>query len=192
MVAVDKEGHNIIRRTGLSPDGCHRDAVFDVIECTRAEVARRDSERFANSIVDALSSHVAILDETGTIIAVNRAWREFAKANPTVATNVLEGANYLQVCDTAVGPHAEEAAVIAAGIRSVMGDPQQCFALEYPCHSPDEKRWFNVRITRFLGDGPIRIVVAHENITARKLAQGRSGSLSCGTDHSTRSHATPS
>ena len=48
------------------------------------------AERFASSIVDPLSAHVAILDETGTIMAVNRAWREFAEANPSMATNAFE------------------------------------------------------------------------------------------------------
>ena len=119
----------------------------------------------------ALSAHIAILDETGTIIAVNRAWREFAESNPPVATNVFEGANYLQVCDTADGPGAEEAAALAAGIRAVMRDQQQGFCSSIPCHSPQEQRWFIARVTRFPGDGPIRIVVAHENVTDRKRAE---------------------
>jgi len=129
------------------------------------------SDRFASAIVDALSSHIAILDETGTIIAVNRAWREFALANPPITTNVCEGANYLQVCDTADGPGAEEAAALAEGIRAVMRNQQPSFALEYPCHSPRENRWFLARVTRFAGNGPIRIVVGHVNVTERKLAE---------------------
>src|SRR5271157_5126889 len=129
------------------------------------------AERFASSIVDALSAHVAILDETGTIIAVNRGWREFAEANPPMATNVFEGANYLRVCDTADGPCSEEAALLAAGIRAVMRGQQPSFSLEYPCHSPQEKRWFIARVTRFPGDDSIRIVVAHEDVTHRKLAE---------------------
>jgi C4-dicarboxylate-specific signal transduction histidine kinase len=44
------------------------------------------------------------------------------------------------------------------------------FQLEYPCNSPSEQRWFMVRVTRFVGDGPVRIVVAHENITQRRQA----------------------
>ena len=48
-----------------------------------------------------------------------------------------------------MAPVAEEAAAIAAGIRAVMRDQQPSFALEYPCHSPQEKRWFIARVTRF-------------------------------------------
>ena len=83
--------------------------------------------RFTNSILDSLSAHVAVLDETGTIIAVNRAWSEFAEANAPVTNNAFkfEGANYLRVCDTADGPRAEEAAALAAGIRAVMRNQQR-------------------------------------------------------------------
>ncbi len=129
------------------------------------------AESFARSIVDALSAHIAVLDETGAIIAVNRAWREFAEANPPLKTNVFEGANYLRVCDTADGPGAEAAAALAAGIRAIMQDQEHGFTLEYPCHAPHEKRWFVARVSRFPGDGPTRVVVAHENVTARKQAE---------------------
>ena len=103
--------------------------------------------------MDALSSHLAILDETGTIVAVNRAWREFAEANQPVLANVCKGANYLSVCDTADGPNSEEAKTIAARVRAIIrGEEKEC-ALEYPCHSPEEKRWFVVRVTRRCATG---------------------------------------
>ena len=136
-----------------------------------AEYALRESERFALSTLDALSAHLAILDNTGEIIAVNRAWREFAAANSPTPDMVREGANYLTVCDTVHGPNSAEAAEMAAGIRAVMRGEQTVFGLEYPCHAPDEQRWFVARVTRFAGDGAVRVVVAHENITERKRAE---------------------
>jgi len=45
------------------------------------------------------------------------------------------------------------------------------FSLEYPCHSPTQKRWFTLRGTRFPGAGPPRVIVAHEDITARREAE---------------------
>jgi len=85
-------------------------------------------------------------------------------------TAVGVGANYLDVCDSSTGHYGEEAATVAAGIRAIIRGEQEDFALEYPCHSPTEKRWFLVRATRFGGNGPLRVVVSHETITARKLA----------------------
>jgi signal transduction histidine kinase len=45
------------------------------------------------------------------------------------------------------------------------------FSMEYPCHSPTEKRWFTAYVTPFAGEGERRAVVAHVNITAVKLAE---------------------
>jgi PAS domain-containing protein len=64
----------------------------------------------------------------------------------------------------------EEAAAVAIGIRAVIGKTQENFTLEYSCHSPVERRWYRVRVTRFAGDDPARVVVSHENITQAKLA----------------------
>lgn len=129
-----------------------------------------ESESFARSALDSLSAHIAILDESGTIVFVNRTWRTFAVSNGAVG-NVGEGANYLRVCESAVGEQSGDAAAFADGIRSVLSGRQEEFVLEYPCHSPTEQRWFVGRVTRFPADGPPRAVVAHENITERKQAE---------------------
>ncbi|MBI5580935.1 MAG: PAS domain S-box protein [Deltaproteobacteria bacterium] len=136
-----------------------------------AEQLRHASERFAQSTLDALSAHIAILDETGSIIAVNRTWRDFAKENHSQPSTVCEGANYFSVCDAARGDGAEQAAMFAAAVRRILRGEQGEFSLEYPCHSPDEKRWFNVHVTRFTSAGAARVVVAHEAITDRMLAE---------------------
>jgi PAS domain S-box-containing protein len=124
-----------------------------------------------DAIFDSLTAHIAVLDENGTIIAVNKAWRDFAAANPPVTGNVCQGADYLAVCDAAEGEDRLQALAFSEGIRAVMKGRQKVFSLEYPCHSPKEKRWFAGRVTRFAGPGPVRIVVSHENITERKLAE---------------------
>src|SRR5215210_8594183 len=130
----------------------------------------RESEPFSRSALDSLSAHIAILDESGTITFVNKTWREFAVSNNAVG-NVSEGANYLRVCETATGEQAEYAAAFAEGIRSVLSDQREEFTLEYPCHTPTERRWFIGRVTRFPADDHPRAVVAHENITERKRAE---------------------
>lgn len=144
---------------------------FELIERMRARDALHEAERFTRSILDSLATHIAVLNENGTIIAVNKAWLGFAESNPPVSTNIAEGANYLQVCDSATGPCAEEASIFAMGIRDVLRGERDNFRLEYPCHSAFEQRWFAGQVLRLLGEGPVRVVVAHENITERKLME---------------------
>jgi PAS domain S-box-containing protein len=144
--------------------------AVDMTERKRMEQALTISEQFARATVDALSSRIAIIDETGRIVAVNQAWLQLAERYPAIAYRVLEGANYLTVCDNAVGEGAEEAARMAAGIRAVLRGERDTFTMEYPCHSPDERRWFLARVTRFKGDGPPHAVIAHESITEKMIA----------------------
>src|SRR5215210_220201 len=121
--------------------------------------------------LDSLSAHIAILDESGEIITVNHAWRVFAETNGGDLGRVSEGANYLRVCESAAGLNAGEAAVFAEGIRAVLSGQRESFEMEYPCHSPTERRWFIGRVTPFSSNEKPWAVVAHENITERKMAE---------------------
>jgi DNA-binding CsgD family transcriptional regulator len=125
----------------------------------------------ANIILDALSAHIAILDKSGVILKTNRAWQKFADANRMQVSADASPINYLSVCDLAKGEFSQEAKIVAEGIRSVIEGEINEFLLDYPCHSPSEKRWFYLRVTRIPGEGPMRAVVSHENITALKLAE---------------------
>jgi PAS domain S-box-containing protein len=146
--------------------------VRDITQRRQTEQNLYESERFANNVVDALSSEIAILDSSGRIIFVNRLWRELAQRNGLDGDSAAGvGANYLDVCDRAAEGGSGAAAAVAAGIRAVIDGGRTLFDYEYACHSTEERRWFVARVTRFKGDGPVRIVIAHENITKRKLAE---------------------
>ena len=43
------------------------------------------AEDFAASVLDALSSHICVIDKDSLIVAVNRAWRKFTIDNPPVS-----------------------------------------------------------------------------------------------------------
>ncbi len=144
----------------------------DITQRLKAEAARRESDRLARSVLDSLPDHIAVLDEHGVIIAVNQAWRDFALANDA-HTSVSEGADYLAACAMARGGDVAGAIEFASAIREMLAGERAAFEIEYPCHSPNEHRWFLGRLTPFQGDGPRRIVVSHHNITIRKLAEKR-------------------
>jgi PAS domain S-box-containing protein len=145
--------------------------VRDITARKQTEEKLQESERFAYATLNALSSHLAILDSTGTIVAVNDAWRRFADNNPPVQGNVCEGANYLAVCEAAASQGDEIARSVAFSIRAITRGDADEFSMEYPCHSPETKRWFIAHITRFPGGEPVRLIIEHQNITDRKLAE---------------------
>lgn len=158
----------------LAPDGRNFGRIWsfhDITERKRTEQKLRENERFVRGALDGLTAHIAILDEQGTILAVNEAWRAFADRNDLTWERGGEGANYLTVCDRAHAAGSEDAKAVSAAIREVLEEKRTRYEAEYPCHLVTERRWFLVRLTRFPGDGPRRVVVAHENITRRRLQE---------------------
>jgi len=149
-------------------------ALYDIDleeDRVRAEAALHDSERFLRSTLDGLAAHIAVLDQSGEIVLVNRAWREFAEANGIAEGYVSEGINYITVCSEATGEYTEGARDFAQRIREVISGEREFFSLEYPCPSPDQERWFAGRVTPFFDTPQRRVVVSHWEITDRKLAE---------------------
>jgi PAS domain S-box-containing protein len=169
----------------ISPSGEYLGMVglsADITEREQAKRALRDSQEFAQSTIDALSSHICVLDETGVIVAVNRAWKDFAEANrpedcgeaievDAWRSRIGEGVNYLDVCRRSVGELAGEAAEFVEGIQAVLKGERRLYSKEYSCHSPNVQRWFLGRVTRFFSSSLPRVVVEHINITERKQAE---------------------
>lgn len=130
-----------------------------------------EANRFVQSALDALAAHVAILDDRGRIIGVNAAWRNFADDNGFNDANYGIGTNYLKVCDAAAQLRSKDAPVVANGIRQIMTGKLSEFEMEYPCHSPIERRWFVVRVSRFDWEDEMRLIVAHQNVSELKQVQ---------------------
>lgn len=126
---------------------------------------------FLESTLDGLSAHIAIIDATGNIVLVNKAWREFACCNGADPERVSLGINYINVCTSGPLDATNESTAFAEGIKSVLEGTSTLFKMEYACHSINAQRWFLGRVTPFPGSGPKRAVIAHEDITERKLME---------------------
>lgn len=158
-----------------------------IVRRLKEERQLRESETFARATVDALPTHIAILDGAGAVLATNHAWRTFAAANGDDAKLIRDKVNYLGECDALAGRHVPDAAQFAAGIRAVLSGRETEFLMEYECHvprrdangrprymePPAQRRWFSGRVTQFPGEGrsAARVVISHDDITARKLAE---------------------
>ena len=140
-----------------------------LVRLREAEDALRVSEDLNRRTLQALSAHIVVLDQQGRIIVVNEAWTKFARRNAAGdSATVAVGANYLEACRPAVAAHDPAAVAALAGIEAVLGGRQEQVTLEYPCHSPQEERWFLMTVVAFGAGGA---VITHLNITARKQAE---------------------
>ncbi len=131
----------------------------------------RDSEWFARSTVDALWGQIAILDSAGVILSVNKPWREANAEDNAAIPRAAVGVNYLVLCDTMTGGGKKGASEIAEGIRAVATGQRGDAHVEYPGTGGEQKKWYLCRVTKFPGNNSMRVVVAHEDITARKHAE---------------------
>ncbi|AWN22528.1 two-component sensor histidine kinase [Deinococcus irradiatisoli] len=126
------------------------------------------SPRFAVAAYDALNANIAILNAEGEILAVNRAWTNFARRYDGDSG---VGQNYLRICDQTTGDDQAVAYTIAAGIRDTLANPDHLTEVEYPCALPSGVHYFLARVSGFEQDGESFAVVAHQDITRRKHAE---------------------
>lgn len=155
-------------------DGVILGLLRDISERRRLQQTQDEKRRwemFARSTLDALPEHICVLDGDGVIIAVNRAWREFGNSNDANPQLANEGVNYLAICEHAARQEGGHAAEFLHGIHAVMAGRCDRFAMEYPCDSPLQQRWFAVRVTRFEDNGPLRLVIAHDDISQHKQTE---------------------
>jgi len=146
--------------------------LFHHLNIPEPSLLLREAEAFSQAALDSLSAQICVVEKTGQIVAVNKSWKNFAASNGRRSQSdaIDIGANYLTVCEIAGAANSEGAAAFAEGLKAVIRNEQTDYCQEYDCHSPDQKRWFIGRVTRFSGTRALFVIV-HENITERKEAE---------------------
>ena len=125
--------------------------------------------RLATGALNALGTHIAVLDKSGAIVFVNDAWNRFARNNGATSTAAFfVGTNYFAVCHDAVRRGDATASLALSGFEEVLRGDRAGFSLEYPCRTPDRELWFRMSVTRFATGSEHYLVVAHDEITRRK------------------------
>ena len=149
----------------------YRGTTRDITGRKQTEALVQGSDRHARSALDALAGQICVLDPAGTVIMANKAWSACTAVDGSIGAGVRERANYLAVCDNAVGNERVDGSAIAAGIRQVIAGESGLFSHEYACDSPAGRCWFVLTIMGYREDGAVRAVVSRENITERKRAE---------------------
>ena len=134
----------------------------------QVEAKLNQSEAFKDVILNSVAAEIAVIDNQGIILAVNERWRQFALNNSAEpgqpAANTSIGSNYLSVCavGAATDQHSQDA---CQGIFDVLQGRRPSFALEYPCHSPEQRRWFNMIVMPLRFNAQDGATITHTDIT---------------------------
>jgi diguanylate cyclase (GGDEF)-like protein/PAS domain S-box-containing protein len=159
-----------------------RMVLTDISQRQQAVAALQAADALKHAILSSVNAQIAVLDGDGVIVEVNEAWRRFALENSPqpgqAAKHTGIGVNYLTVCQSSPGAAGEDVCekgeeggggAARAGILSVLEGRLPSFRLDYPCHSPNQQRWFSMSVTP-LDLNQAGVVITHNDITATKQA----------------------
>lgn len=131
----------------------------------------RKSEAFNKGVIDSLTAHIAVIDDTGNIIAVNEAWKRFAADNVSIAPlHGFLGNNYIDNCMQSALNGNTAAALAVNGIRDVVNKKTGIFYFEYECIAAEKNRWFSMRVMKFENDDSM-MIISQQDISLRKQAE---------------------
>ena len=119
---------------------------------------------------DAMPDSAALLDEQGRLLAVNEAWRNFARANGG-DPDAYVGRNYLDILDAACGDPG--VAYVSRMMRDLLAGIRQNFDFECQCELPDGIHWYLMRVLRVHLDGQVFFMSLYVDITQRRKAEER-------------------
>lgn len=144
--------------------------VKAVLRAAKVKKAVEQNNRFVRSVMNSVAPALAVLDRDTTIVEVNSAWRDFARANGAGDSQAFVGSRYVEGCEVKTDDESDDASLAIDGIMAVNEGRSAFYEQVYPCHSPTERRWFKMRVTPMF-DEPGGVVVSHENVTDLKLAE---------------------
>ncbi|MCG5499998.1 chemotaxis protein CheB [Ectothiorhodospira lacustris] len=118
-----------------------RGAVITLVDITSV----RDVA-LLQAVLDSLDHQVAVIDNDGIVLMINKAWHTFAERHDDRTLRAFGvGANYLDACkmaDDVGGQEAFYARKALQGLQGLLKGKLEGFGFEYPCHSLDRQRWF--------------------------------------------------
>jgi len=117
------------------------------------------------SVLDAWPAHIAVLDATGTIIAVNKAWRAFSRSKGCWTPNFGIGSKYIDICSSALRVDAATASRLAAGLGEVLADQRPDLKVKYRCDSPTGRRAYLMSAMRLEGLTSRFLLLSHADVT---------------------------
>jgi PAS domain S-box-containing protein len=132
-----------------------------------AEEALQASDVFTRAVLDSLSAHICVLNQDGTILKTNDAWKEFSQQHVgNVFTLGKVGDNFLDCCrHIIIAGDTSTSQAILKGVEAVLRGDQLRFSAEYRTLLPEVPHWFLMRVTPLKASKGV--VVSHTDISRR-------------------------
>jgi len=130
-------------------------------------------DKYLQNLINAMPENVAIFDDSGCIIHVNKSWEIFSEQNSGNNKYTSKGANYIAAVDKAAKTNDSFALKAKIGIQKILENKINNFELEYPCHSNSEKRWFILNIQEIGNYTPRLFLCTHKDISNLVLRESK-------------------
>lgn len=168
--AHDELERRVLERTSALMD-VNEALKIEIGERRRVEEALHNVSVFTQSVLNSLTVHIVVVNQAGTIIAVNEAWTGFARGRGVWGASSKRGVKYTDICQKLTGQDADFARAVSDSIAEVLAgmynEPRE---YEYTCETDLHRRWFLMTIVPYRGTHA-GAVISHFDITERKRAE---------------------
>lgn len=143
-----------------------RGASQDITTMRRALTELQESEGFARGIIDGIAAMVAVIDADGQLVEANRSFRT-ARITAQVPAGSSPRPSMFEILRRLPRPHAR---ALERGIRQVIDGQRETFTQAYETLGGE---WYRMSASRFVGDGPVRVVMFTQSIADLKRSERR-------------------
>lgn len=186
--AIKAGAQDFLSKRSLSGDVLFR-SIYYAIERNRTRLSLKKSEETWRTALDSITTHIAILNESGKVLTVNKAWSQFSKKCELVGGSICINEDYLALCRRAAKESGQQCEQLAEGIERVLQGIDKHCELELSLGKEGEdQRWFFAKVTSVIDWSGGCVIVTHEDITHRKRPEqkrlGKEGLLNAVYDNS--------
>lgn len=125
-------------------------------------------------VLNSLSSHIVLLDEHGTIVAVNKSWQIFLEINDIKYPKFGLFTNYIDFAKEKLFANDEYSNRIGAALREIIDGNIKYFSMIYAGRDTTAGSWYIVVVTPFENSSlHAGVVVSHRDITEQVLTKDK-------------------
>ena len=117
------------------------------------------------TIIDGWNLCIAVLNESGIIVAINQAWERRVEGHTARSAYCGVGKNYVDLCKSLSQAKAGPTPTSTEGITELLRGARQSLQIRYRANTSTQKRWFLLQSARFEFQGAVFLVLIHSDVT---------------------------